>query len=65
MFGWNFRENDLNNNLPSRLFRISGLVASASGIQNLLNTYLFQKMYIVRKGFGLTKYSLNIGVKKG
>ena len=42
-FGWNFRENDLN------------IKASASGIRYLLKTGLFQKMYIIRKGFGLAK----------
>ena len=41
MFGWNFRENNLNINLPSKLFGIFGLVASASGIRYLLNTGLY------------------------
>ena len=44
MFGWNFLENNLNINLPSKLFGIFGLVASASGIRYLLNTGLSQNM---------------------
>ena len=60
MFGWNFLENNLNINLPSKLFGIFGLVASASGILYLLNTGLSQNMYIIRKGFGLTKYSATV-----
>ena len=52
MFGWIFRENDLNINLPSKLYGFFSLVASASGIRYLLNTGLFQKMYIRdKKGF--------------
>ena len=39
---------------------IFGLVASASGIRYLLKTGLFQKMYIMRKGFGLTKRSVTV-----
>ena len=60
MFGWNFRENNLNINPPSELFGIFGLVASASGILYLLNTGLSQNMYIIRKGCGLTKYSATV-----
>ena len=60
MFGWNFRENNLNINPPSKLFGIFGLVASASGILYLLNTGLSQNMYIIRKGCGLTKYSATV-----
>ena len=45
VFGWNLRENDLSINLPSKLFGIFGLVASASGIRYLLNTGLSQDMY--------------------
>ena len=60
VFGWNLRENDLSINLPSKLFGIFSWVASATVIRYLLNTGLFQNMYIIRKGFGLTKYSATV-----